>query len=143
MTGFDTLYRNCYTDPELAAVSSSERRILLTRDIGLLKRGEVTHGYFIRETGPRRQLAEVVRRFHLERLIRPFTRCMRCNHPLEAVSRDQVRSLLPASTAEIYDEFQQCTRCRRVYWKGGHHRRMEALIQEVQAPASEPEGSRT
>jgi uncharacterized protein with PIN domain len=133
MTGFDTLYRNCFTDSELAAVSSTERRILLTRDVGLLKRGEVTHGYFVRETGPRRQLA---------RLVRPFTRCMRCNHPLAAVSKDEVKPLLPPRTAEIYDEFQRCTRCRRVYWKGGHHRRMEALIQEVQTRAAEPSGSR-
>lgn len=141
MLSFDTLYRNCYTDEELASTSRAELRILLTRDIGLLKRGEVTHGYFVRETGPRRQLGEVVRRFHLQRRIQPFTRCMRCNHPLEGVSKDQVRSLLPPRTAEIYSEFQRCTRCGRVYWKGGHHRRMEALIQEVQAIPREPGGS--
>jgi uncharacterized protein with PIN domain len=133
MTGFDTLYRSCYTDPELAAISRGERRILLTRDVGLLKRGEVTHGYFVRETDARRQLAEVVRRFDLRRLVSPFTRCMRCNHPLESVGKDQVRPVLPPRTAEIHDEFQRCSRCGRVYWKGGHHRRMQELIRQLQA----------
>src|SRR5262245_7749399 len=37
MLGFDTLYRNDYSDDELSRISSQEQRILLTRDRGLLK----------------------------------------------------------------------------------------------------------
>lgn len=129
MAGFDTLYRNCYTDEELAAVSSGEHRILLTRDVGLLKRGEVTHGYFVRETAPRRQLAEVVRRFDLGRLLHPFTRCMRCNHRLQAAPKTEVESAIPPRIAQLYDEFQLCPECGRVYWKGGHQRRMQKIIE--------------
>src|SRR5438876_798851 len=36
MLGFDTLYRNDYDDAELARIEHSEKRILLTRDRGLL-----------------------------------------------------------------------------------------------------------
>ena len=129
MAGFDALYRNCYSDDELAAVSSGEHRILLTRDVGLLKRGEVTHGYFVRETAPRRQLAEVVKRFDLGRLLRPFTRCMRCNHPLQAAAKDEVAEALPPRTAQLHDEFQRCGQCGRVYWKGGHHQRMQKIVE--------------
>ena len=53
MMGFDTLYKNDYADDVLAEVSAAENRILLTRDIGVLKRGIVTYGYFVRETNPR------------------------------------------------------------------------------------------
>ena len=63
--GFDTLYRNDYTDDELADTSAREHRILLTRDRNLLKRSIITHGYFIREYDPRKQLDEVIRRFDL------------------------------------------------------------------------------
>ena len=38
MLGFDTHYRNCLEDDQLAAISRDQHRILLTRDIGLLKR---------------------------------------------------------------------------------------------------------
>src|SRR3990172_5296101 len=41
MMGIDTLYRNDYPDDELAEVSHRETRILLTRDVGLLKRSLV------------------------------------------------------------------------------------------------------
>jgi uncharacterized protein with PIN domain len=128
MLGFDCLYRNCYADEQLAAISRDERRILLTRDVGLLKRGAVTHGYFVRETDPRRQLPEVVCRFDLARLARPFTRCMRCNTPLLDVAKAEVLAELPPRTAEAHREFRRCPGCGRIYWKGAHYRRMLALL---------------
>ena len=132
MMGFDTLYRNCYTDDQLAGISRGERRILLTRDVGLLKRGAVTHGYFIRETDSRRQLTEVVSRFHLARLAKPFSRCLRCNAPLESVPSEDVRAHLPPRTAALYQEFRRCPECARVYWEGGHYRRMRAIVESLE-----------
>jgi uncharacterized protein with PIN domain len=128
MMGFDTLYQNRCTDECLAEVSHEERRILLTRDVGLLKRGSVTHGYYLRETQPRQQLAEVVRRFDLGRLAKPFSRCLRCNTLLEQAGKDQVHHQLPAQVALLHDEFLRCPDCGRAYWKGGHFRRMRQWI---------------
>src|SRR5690606_8682000 len=56
MMGFDTLYRNDYDDDELAEVSHHEERIVLTRDLGVLKRSLVIYGYFVRNTNPRQQI---------------------------------------------------------------------------------------
>ena len=131
MMGFDALYRNSYTDEQLARISRGERRILLTRDVGLLKRGAVTHGCFVRETDARRQLAEVVRRFHLARLARPFSRCLRCNTPLARVPKEDVRGQLPSQTAALHEEFWRCPECARVYWKGGHYRRMRQMVESL------------
>ncbi|MGO9096734.1 MAG: Mut7-C RNAse domain-containing protein [Bryobacteraceae bacterium] len=137
MLGFDSWYRNRCADERLAEVSRSERRILLTRDVGLLKRGSLTHGYYLRATQPRQQLAEVVRRFDLGRLAKPFSRCMRCNTPLEQARKDQVRHQLPGQVALLHDEFLRCPACGRAYWKGGHFRRMREWIEaSIQAPAS-------
>jgi uncharacterized protein with PIN domain len=132
MLGFDARYRNDFGDQELADISSGERRILLTRDRGLLKRGQVTHGYCVRETEPKRQLAEVVRRFDLVGSIRPFARCIRCNGVLETVDKDQVRDQLPPKTREYFEDFRRCTRCEQVYWRGSHFERMQRLIDAIQ-----------
>ena len=129
MLGFDTYYFNCSEDQELAAISRDEHRILLTRDVGLLKRSAVTHGYFVRETDSRRQAEEIVKRFDLKRLVRPFTRCMQCNALLAPVAKKSVSAMLPPRTVQLYDEFQQCPDCARVYWKGGHYRRMRQWIE--------------
>jgi len=126
--GFDTLYRNDYDDPTLAAISAAERRILLTRDRQLLMRKQVTHGYFVRETQPRRQLIEVLRRFDLRATQRPFTRCMHCNGEISAVSKDKVRAHLLPRTERWYQEFWRCGQCGKIYWKGTHFRHLQALV---------------
>lgn len=65
LLGFDTLYRKDFEDSEIAMISVRERRVLLTRDAGVLRRREVTHGYFVRSDVPRLQVLEVVTRFDL------------------------------------------------------------------------------
>jgi uncharacterized protein with PIN domain len=121
MLGFDTLYENRSADEWLAEILRHERRILLTRDVGLLKRGSVTHGYYLRGTLLRQQLVEVVRRLDLGRLAKPFTRCLRCNTLLARAGKDEVRHQLPAQVALLQDEFLRCRDCGRAYWKGGYH----------------------
>ena len=136
MLGFDALYRNDCADERLAEISRHEHRILLTRDVGLLKRGAVTHGYYLRATQPRQQLVEVVRRFDLGRMAKPFSRCLRCNTPLTQASKDEVRHQLPAQVAILHDEFLRCPDCGRAYWKGGHFRRMRQWVDAVNAVES-------
>jgi uncharacterized protein with PIN domain len=133
MLGFDTLYRNDYEDGELARISSTDRRTLLTRDRGLLKRNIVTHGYCVREANPLRQLVEVVRRFDLYRLVAPFQRCIRCNGLLEPVPKEAILDRLQPQTARYYDEFRMCQACGHIYWKGSHYERMQRIIDEVLA----------
>lgn len=137
MLGFDTLYRNDYTDAELAKLSAEEGRILLTRDRGLLKRSQVTHGYCLRHITPREQAVEVLRRFDLRGAVRPFRRCLRCNGLLREVAREDVWDLLPLHVRAEHEEFRRCTRCGQVYWKGSHYRRMCRLVQELLGQAGE------
>ena len=131
MLGFDTLYRNDYTDAELACLSAEEGRILLTRDRGLLKRSQVTHGYCLRNTAPREQLVEVLRRFDLFGLVEPFQRCLRCNSLLRPAAKEEVWDLLPPRVREEQGEFHQCPACGQVYWKGSHYRRMARFVEHL------------
>lgn len=133
MLGFDARWRSDAPDEELARVAADERRILLTRDAGLLKRRIVTHGYYVREVDPRRQLAEVVRRLDLLGSARPFRRCLRCNDLLETVRKEDVAGELPPRVRERHGAFRRCPSCRRLYWAGSHHRRMERLVSELLA----------
>ncbi len=131
MLGFDTDYANNREDEELADISIDKARILLTRDTGLLKRKAITHGYFVHETDPRRQVVEVLKRFDLFGSIHPFTRCLRCNGALIAISPIQAENRVPPGVIHEYSEFYQCQDCARVYWKGSHYSRMEQFIQEI------------
>jgi uncharacterized protein with PIN domain len=93
----------------------------------------------VRQTGSRRQLAEIVARFDLARSIRPFTRCMACNGLLGEVPKEQIRSLLPPRAAASFEEFRQCPQCGRAYWKGSHYRRMQRWVSELTSDAGPAE----
>lgn len=131
MLGFDTLWRNDYADDVLARLSRDEDRVVLTRDVGLLKRAEVRHGYFPRSTDPAHQLVEVVRRFQLTERMQPFTRCLACNASLAVAGKDEVLDRIPEGVAATHTRFQQCPECRRVFWPGTHHQRMQALVDKL------------
>lgn len=133
MLGFDTLWRNDFADDELARVSRDEDRVLLTRDLGVLKRSEVVHGYYPRETDPAHQLVEVVRRYGLTSRMRPFSRCLACNASLAPAEPHEVKDRVPEGVAERHSRFQQCPDCRRVFWPGTHHQRMQALVDRLRA----------
>lgn len=128
LAGFDTLYRNDWTDQELVQAALSERRVILTRDRGLLKRAVVTHGYLVRAAAPREQLTEIIDRFDLWSLLRPFSRCSVCNGAVERVSKAEVAGRLPPRAAAHYQEFWRCGGCGRVYWRGAHYRSLSALL---------------
>ena len=131
MLGFDTIYSNDCSDEELAKISSEGKRILLTKDRGLLKRNIVTHGYYVRGTQPRDKLIEVLRRFDLFQQVQPFTRCIRCNGLLENVTKEEVLQFLPPKVKAGYDSYRRCRECEQIYWKGTHYERMQQFIQHV------------
>jgi uncharacterized protein with PIN domain/sulfur carrier protein ThiS len=128
LLGFDTAYQNDWDDAALLRTALSDRRILLTRDRGLLKRAALDHGYLVRATDPRAQLREVVARFDLAAGLRPLSRCALCNGRLSAVDKADISSLLPERTAAAVDEFRRCEDCGQLYWQGAHHRGLAELI---------------
>jgi hypothetical protein len=134
LAGLDTAYDPEADDAALADLAARQGRILLTRDIGLLVRRSVTHGYFIRETNAQRQLVEVLHRFGPLDL-RPFSRCLRCNDLLhEAAKSAVITSLLPR-TREHYHHFEMCGGCRAVYWRGAHWKRLKQALDAARAEA--------
>ncbi|WP_349262608.1 Mut7-C RNAse domain-containing protein [Allocoleopsis sp.] len=137
LLGFDTLYRNDYDDEELAEISASQQRILLTRDKGLLMRSLVIYGYYVRATQPEQQIVEVMRRFDLFEKVLPFHRCIRCNGLLESVSKESILDQLPEKTRLEINEFHRCCGCNQVYWRGSHYERMQQFIDGV-LDAQEP-----
>lgn len=133
MLGFDTIWRNDIHDEELAELAGADQRVLLTRDVGCLKRSRVVWGYFVRSPGTQDRNREVIREFDLARQIRLFERCMKCNGMLEAVSKSEIADRLPEGTAQVYEEFHRCAVCEQIYWRGPHVRRMERVIADLLA----------
>ncbi|MFE7352371.1 Mut7-C RNAse domain-containing protein [Streptomyces sp. NPDC057543] len=127
LLGVDAAYESeDIGDAALAARSADERRVLLSRDRGLLHRREIWAGAYVYSDRPEDQLRDVLERFtpHLV----PWTRCTACNGPLKAADKDSVSGRLEHGTRRSYDVFAQCTECDRVYWRGAHHTHLDAIV---------------
>jgi hypothetical protein len=130
LLGFDTYYRNNLDDDEIVKISIYEKRIILTRDIGILKYGNVTHGFWIRNDDPKIQLDEVIERLQLRNLFKPFTRCSQCNGQLKRITKEHVKSRVPDDTLNYYRIFWECQGCRQIYWKGSHFDKINNWLEE-------------
>ena len=138
MLGFDAAYGNDYDDEQLATLAHGDRRVLLTRDRGLLKRKIVAHGFCVRQTRPSSQLVDIIRRYALAPEANPWSRCVRCNGLLEPVDKAEILDCLEPKTKLYYDEFQRCTACAQIYWRGSHHERMRSFLADALAEAALP-----
>ena len=132
LLGFDTLYSNDFKDHEIIDLSLKGKRTILTRDIGILKHQNVTHGYWIRNDDPKDQIKEVVDRFHLDKKFKPFTRCSMCNGSLRCVQKESIKDMLEFNTYESFDLFMQCEKCEQIYWKGAHYEKITQWIKELE-----------
>lgn len=118
---------------ELAQISSQENRLLLTRDRGLLKHKIVVYGHSVRSSEPRQQLIDIIRRYHLQDQIQLWQRCVHCNGLLESVSKAEIFDQLEPKTQLYYDDFQRCTACGQIYWRGSYFEKMERFAAGVMA----------
>lgn len=129
LVGVDAEYGNDLDDDTLIDLANDQRRVLLTQDRGLLRRRKLWLGAFVRGSGPDEQFDDVLDRFAPP--LAPWTRCTACNGELERVAKKDVEDRLEPGTRREYHEFARCGACGHVYWKGAHHRRLEAIVNQA------------
>jgi uncharacterized protein with PIN domain len=129
LLGVDTAYGNDADDADLVERAGGERRVLLTQDRGLLMRRALWAGAYVRGHGADAQLVDVLGRFAPP--LAPWTRCSACNGELAEASKAEVAARLEPGTRRCYDRFSRCRSCGRVYWRGAHGRRLDALVADA------------
>ena len=133
LLGIDAAYDRDAEDRELIVLATAENRALLTRDRRLLMHSAVRNGYYLRSQNPLEQSVEVLRRFNLGDAFAPFTRCLRCNAPLEPAEKENVLGQLEPLTKIYYDQFRRCAGCGQVYWSGSHFEKLQKRIETIRA----------
>ena len=123
--GYDTLIAHRRAqDRSLVARAMIDDRILLTRDHKLREIRDAArctillHGERIDAW-----VREITPRLRIDWLARPFSRCLVCNTVLRPAP-DLARARLPPAVLEAVAEINYCRQCDKLYWAGGHVRRM-------------------
>lgn len=126
LVGVDAAYANDRDDDALIEQANAERRVLLTRDRGLLCRRALWRGGYVRGSRPDEQFRDVLDRFAPP--LAPWTRCPACNGLLSPARKADVQPLLRPGTRRTYQAFSRCPECGRVYWRGAHAKRLDAIV---------------
>ncbi|MBN1688724.1 MAG: hypothetical protein JW893_06450 [Candidatus Omnitrophica bacterium] len=127
--GFDTLYKNDWTDRQIVELAVKLNRFVLTRDVGILKHKRIRKGYWVRQTDPEKQIRELMERLSLYGKTNPFRICLACNGRLRRVPKEKVADRLPLKTRQYFDRFYRCKGCHKIYWPGSHYERMKAFVE--------------
>lgn len=128
--GYDTeIAADAGHDAALVARARAEQRILLTRDraLGTAAAADAVPALLLAETGldeTARHLAAVL---GVDWLHAPFSRCLVDNALLEPAPAEAWQCVPERSRAGGGD-LRCCPRCDRLYWAGGHVRRMQQRL---------------
>jgi uncharacterized protein with PIN domain len=133
--GFDTAYDPALDDPALVAFAHGEGQTILTRDRRLTERRLARDHLLIRSGVVDEQVRQVLEELGLRPdPVRLFSRCLRCNVPLESLDPETARAHVPPWVARTQQEFRVCPACGRVYWRGTHVERMARRLERMGVP---------
>jgi uncharacterized protein len=120
LMGFDTLSENeCPRGSFLKRVGPE--RIFLTRTDRLREAAIGLKTIFIQANDPAEQVLELICKVGIRpEDLRPFSRCLICNEPIETVAKNEVARSVPDYVWNTQTNFSMCPKCGRVYWKGSH-----------------------
>jgi len=130
--GFDALYWRG-DEGELLERARAEGRVLITKTRRLAEGAEGLKVLFLEEDNPFFQLRRVMEALGLKAESgRVFSRCLRCNTPLQEVSPEEVQGEVPDYVFRTQDRFSRCPSCGKVFWPGSHYERMLELLRELE-----------
>ncbi len=126
--GFDTSFES----ETIGHEDIGPERIQLTRIRGQARTDHPDNPIFISSDQYLDQLKQVIQTLKIESSeLRPFSRCIRCNHLIEIVDKTDVLGKVPDFIWETHDLFHFCRRCNKIYWPGSHIQKSLDNIQRL------------
>lgn len=129
--GYDAAYEPVLPDAQVVARARAEGRVLLTRDVDMMRRRVIASGtvqaILLRDDTVQDQLRQVLSELALQPG-QTLTRCIDCNSELQARGKEAVAHRLPPYVRATQERFSECPSCTRVYWPGTHWERMRERI---------------
>ena len=145
--GFDTVYMAQAHDDEILKIGIEQDRVILTADKELFKRIVKAGARGVLVSGGASELEDLVHILTKNGITSVGmngigSRCSVCNGPLEERTSDQVKNddcnnnddvIVPDKVIACHNQFFQCTACGKIYWEGGHLKRIRALVRNLDA----------
>ena len=132
LLGYDAEYVSDTVLPEQIIFRSlREMRIILTRNLKL-SRQKGYRVYRVKGSAFMDQVKEVVKEFDIKiDLDNIFTRCIKCNGKIEAITKEEAMGKVPEYVYQTCEQFYACCECRKIYWQGSHLALAEKILAEI------------
>ncbi|MBC8198680.1 MAG: hypothetical protein ISS67_03215 [Desulfobacterales bacterium] len=128
MLGLDAVYSPKFSDKDILFFCQKEKRIVLSKDTGLLECKQIIFGRHVRSIYPDDQLIEIIKFFRIKGPFKFFTRCLRCNKKLVPINKKDILHRLEPKTKKYFNTFKICPQCNRIYWRGSHYEKMKIRL---------------
>ena len=129
--GFDTAYYRSGDDAGLIEQATEAERVILTGDRALAslaaRRGAKVVLLSGKNDGARLRELKADAKSMGFNLHKGAPLCSVCNGPLSRLGRPAVADKVPSSVALRHKLFYQCSSCGKVYWKGGHWKKLRSF----------------
>ena len=135
LMGHDARFFEGRDDSEMILIALHEDRVILTRDTHVMEWGAISSGrikaILVEGDEPGTQIRQVIRQLNLNPQSKPFTVCLECNEPLHEVDKTAVQDRVPPYVFRTQQQFVECPRCHRVYWRGTHWQAMLKKLEKL------------
>jgi uncharacterized protein len=119
--GYDVVFDSSKLLKHLIEISNEEGRVFLTRRKSFPEGIAPETLYNICSENFGKQMRCIIQQFGLDTKSNLFTRCTECNVQVEKViDKKTVQDKVPRRSWEGFNEFYECPKCRKVFWKGAH-----------------------
>jgi len=146
--GFDTVYvgdmekeqasrdalakEKALTDTEIYNLALQTGRVILTKDdqFGLRDPERVV---LVEGRNSRDYLAFLKKKIGLTLSFdQANSRCYKCNEVIVRVPKEQVKGRIKEKTFQTFEEFWECKKCGKIYWRGAHFRDKNGLLSKFE-----------
>jgi len=133
--GHDVAYLRDLDDRSiLARVGAGS--VLLTSDVQLFRRA-IARGlsaHLVKGKSPSERLSRLAAALTIDLEVDlKRSRCPECGDVLRSIEKSAAGSRVPRMTYARYDDFWECTGCRKVYWQGAHWKRIRQTLAKARS----------
>ncbi|MDH3276789.1 MAG: Mut7-C RNAse domain-containing protein [Nitrosopumilus sp.] len=135
LMGYDVKYSSNIEDDELIRIAKNEKRVIISRDGELIRKGLRTgiKSIFLKNQKEIEQLKEIVNKLNLKliEINGEKARCPKCNSKTQSIMKKNIHEIFPNKILELNDKFWQCKFCDQIFWEGTHIKNLQKIVSEL------------
>lgn len=131
--GFDTIGIHSYKKEEMNNLLTSRYFITASKALSGMERSKKI---FIRFDSISEQLNYLDNKLDIFKKIKFLSRCLLCNSKILPIKKSEIIDDVAERVIKNFDNFYHCPKCNKIYWQGGHVKRLSEKLKRMGVPVN-------